>query len=367
MIVDNIDSETLQQHILKNSEQFHSGYWLFTSRLSQWSPQVANIDLDYFSEQDAREFLSARLEQSFNSEHADQLSHKLGYLPLALEQAAAYQLKHGLSINDYLKLLEQQPETLLQSKPKNYPYAVWETWNLTHHALDEDAQAIMLLLCCFAAEPLPRGVILDQAELITKTLWDQEVNSYQRIDRALSQLLDYSLARNDQGLLIVHRLLHQVTCLQADAELITDAQTLAQACLAKPVSELKPHDVRNWPQLEQLIVHIEYVTSKQETESTSLLLNQLGLLFLNKAQHEHAEPLMRRALSIDEASFGAEHPSVAIRLNNLAQLLQATNRLDEAEPLLRQALLIFQNSLGEEHPNTIVVAQNYQRLVDEMK
>ncbi|MEL7335223.1 MAG: tetratricopeptide repeat protein, partial [Planctomycetota bacterium] len=39
-----------------------------------------------------------------------------------------------------------------------------------------------------------------------------------------------------------------------------------------------------------------------------------------------------------------EHPKVAIRLNNLAQLLQATNRLSEAEPLMRRALAIDEQS-----------------------
>ena len=34
-----------------------------------------------------------------------------------------------------------------------------------------------------------------------------------------------------------------------------------------------------------------------------------------------AEPLMRRALTIDEASFGPEHPNVARDLNILAALL----------------------------------------------
>ena len=55
---------------------------------------------------------------------------------------------------------------------------------------------------------------------------------------------------------------------------------------------------------------------------------------------------MRRALAIDETSFGPEHPKVAIRLNNLAQLLQATNRLAEAEPLMRRALAIDEKSSG---------------------
>ena len=64
-----------------------------------------------------------------------------------------------------------------------------------------------------------------------------------------------------------------------------------------------------------------------------------------------AEPLMRRALAIDEASYGPDHPNVAIDLNNLAPLLQATNRLGEAEPLMRRALAIDEASYGPDHPN----------------
>ena len=60
---------------------------------------------------------------------------------------------------------------------------------------------------------------------------------------------------------------------------------------------------------------------------------------------------MRRALAIDEASFGPDHPNVATSLNNLAALLQATNRLSEAEPLYRRALAIDEASFGPDHPN----------------
>ena len=41
---------------------------------------------------------------------------------------------------------------------------------------------------------------------------------------------------------------------------------------------------------------------------------------------------MRRALEIDEANYGLDHPGVATDLNNLAGLLQTTNWLAEAEP-----------------------------------
>jgi hypothetical protein len=49
-----------------------------------------------------------------------------------------------------------------------------------------------------------------------------------------------------------------------------------------------------------------------------------------------AEPLMRRALAINEAAPGVDPQNLAVHLNNLAGLLQATNRLVEAEPLARR-------------------------------
>ena len=87
-------------------------------------------------------------------------------------------------------------------------------------------------------------------------------------------------------------------------------------------------------------------------------LNNLALLLQATNRLDEAEPLMRRALAIDEKSFGPDHPTVAIRLNNLAQLLQATNRLAEAEPLMRRALAIFETSLGPDHPNTVTARNN---------
>jgi hypothetical protein len=54
----------------------------------------------------------------------------------------------------------------------------------------------------------------------------------------------------------------------------------------------------------------------------AIRLNNLAQLLQATNRLAEAEPLMRRALAIDEASYGAEHPEVAIRLNNLALLLR---------------------------------------------
>ena len=81
------------------------------------------------------------------------------------------------------------------------------------------------------------------------------------------------------------------------------------------------------------------------------------------ARYEDAEPLMRRALAIDEASYGNDHPNVATALNNLAQLLQATNRLAEAEPLMRRALAIDEAGYGNDHPNVASVLNSLAGLL----
>ncbi|MFN9071110.1 MAG: tetratricopeptide repeat protein, partial [Cyanobacteriota bacterium] len=75
-----------------------------------------------------------------------------------------------------------------------------------------------------------------------------------------------------------------------------------------------------------------------------------------------------RALAIDEASYGPNHPKVAIRLNNLATLLQATNRLTEAEPLMRRniEILIAFSKQGYQHPNLEAGLSNYSALLEAM-
>ena len=71
---------------------------------------------------------------------------------------------------------------------------------------------------------------------------------------------------------------------------------------------------------------------------------------------------MRRALAIDEKSYGPEHPDVASRPQQPRALLQATNRLEEAEPLMRRALAIDEKSYGPEHPN-VAIASTTSRIV----
>ena len=91
-------------------------------------------------------------------------------------------------------------------------------------------------------------------------------------------------------------------------------------------------------------------------------LNNLAGLLQNTNRLSEAEPLYRRALAINEKSYGPDHPYVANLLNNLGSLLSRTNRRSEAEPLYRRALAINEKSYGPDHPRTEVIRKNLQSM-----
>ena len=99
-------------------------------------------------------------------------------------------------------------------------------------------------------------------------------------------------------------------------------------------------------------------TALANAKIVAVVSNDLAALLLNTNRLGEAEPLMRRALEINEFAFGNQHPTVAICLNNLAALLLNTNRLGEAEPLMRRALEINEAVFGNRHPTVAICLRN---------
>jgi tetratricopeptide (TPR) repeat protein len=117
----------------------------------------------------------------------------------------------------------------------------------------------------------------------------------------------------------------------------------------------------DWTEAEPMLrraLEIDENNYGKEHQNVARDLNNLALLLKDTSRLAEAEPMMRRALEIDEKSYGKEHLNVARDLNNLATLLQDTNRLAEAEPMMRQALDIAEKRYGKEHPSVAIVLNN---------
>jgi hypothetical protein len=70
------------------------------------------------------------------------------------------------------------------------------------------------------------------------------------------------------------------------------------------------------------------------------LLNSLASLYKAKGQYARAEPLLERALAIEEEALGQRASSLSGLLNSLAEVRLSQQRLDEALPLLERAFAI---------------------------
>lgn len=122
-------------------------------------------------------------------------------------------------------------------------------------------------------------------------------------------------------------------------------------------------DLARWNESEtQLISAMQEAEKLNEPSIISTVLNNLGRLLSETNRLAEAEPLMRRALEIDEQAFGPDHPHVGGDLNNLALILLATSRHTEADPLMRRALKIGEKSLGPSHPNVAIALNNLAKI-----
>lgn len=175
------------------------------------------------------------------------------------------------------------------------------------------------------------------------------------------------MTRDAEGpFFLVHRLVQDVTRRSLTGEGRRRSLVEALGWINAAFSE-NPSDVRSWQMLSPLAPHALAVTAHADAvgiaEPTARLMGQLAALLHVKALEGEAEPLMRRALSINEENFGPAHPNVSTLLSNLVQILVETNRVAEAEPLMRRALAVSEEHFGPGHPNAAIPLNNLASLL----
>jgi hypothetical protein len=150
------------------------------------------MDVGEFTEEEASEFLlrSVKLwEQPLSSNpnrtQADSLCQSLGYLALAIDQAAAYINENGLALEEYLELFQQEKAYLLGTTShdryartrsanldKKYD-TVLLTWEISFQFIEKEnsASALLLQLLAFMDH---EGISEDlfQAIYIAKGQWE---------------------------------------------------------------------------------------------------------------------------------------------------------------------------------------------------
>jgi tetratricopeptide (TPR) repeat protein len=326
-----------------------AGHVILTSRDPNWREVARPLRLPVLPRAEAVAFLQKRSGVK-EPAAAGELCDALGNLPLAIEHAAAYIDATGISIADYLERYRGAPRELLTD-------AVAATWEISFEQLrtETDAAPVALDLLNLIAFLAPDDI---DSRLVAGRFPDAL-----QLDRDRAALLRYSLIEARGGTIWVHRLVQAATRARLAREGREQEWAEAAVKLVDDAFPFKLDKVETWSASVRLLPHALAAAGHSEglgvaLETTSRLLNQVGLYLLNRAQPAEAERSLRRALAIDEKVYGPDHPEVATDANNIGQILKAQGDLAGALEYTRRALAIDEKVYGPDHPKVAIRASN---------
>ena len=372
LIFDNAEEPSSLQEFLPKSGV---GNILITSRNTHWGNLAKPLEVPVMEKDEAVSFLLERSGYKNISEkdkkQVEILSEELGYLPVALEQAAAYIESSGCGFEKYLQYFKAQArEMMKRAKPEEYPHTVATTWKVSFEAAKEENEdsVDLLKLCAFLApDDIPLKIIREGREFL-QGKWDIDLS----LDDSILSLRHYSLISRVGDSVSIHRLVQAITREEMEEEEKKIWCAAALHIMNKAFPQ-ETNDHRTWEECKILLPHGEAVLKYSEEKglyedkdcgnAAGRLLNQMAGYYLYRGLYPIAEPLLRCALEIGEKTLGKDHPIVATYINNLAELLRTQGRYSEAEPLYRRALEIGEKVLGKDHPDVAMTINNLANLL----
>jgi tetratricopeptide (TPR) repeat protein len=407
LVLDNADAPEVVKPFLPNPL---TGAVLLTSRATNFATLTIaqTVALGVMPTDEALDFLRRRTGRSTPTESeadaAAALAAELGYLPLALEQAAAYVAKNRVPFAKYLEIYRARRLEILKKSPPetgDYRLTVETTWGLNFEQVEaaSPAAADVLRMSAFCApEAIPFAVVEKGATEISAALAEALAQAA-IVNEVLAPLTDYSLVAMDgeRETFEIHRTVQEVIKQRMDnaTRRVWVEKSARATNAAFPESEFE-----NWESCEQLLPHgaeiikesialdlhsfdVAHLSDRtgnfledrgQYAEAEHLFLytqkireQLLGIkhpltaeslrntarVCRGKADYAQAERLYERALAIDEQFHGSDSLSVATDLIGLADIYDKQRRYEELGPLLKRALHIRERELGPDHPATV--------------
>ena len=336
-----------------------------------------SVLVDVFTEREALTFLAERTGLA-DVDGARLLAAELGYLPLALAQAAAVIADQHLSYETYLHRLRAMPvgDLLAPVEAGQYPRGVAAAVRLSLdgvRARDDPgvSTAVMELLTVLSPAGVRRALVhaAGRQGVLGRDGQPGEL-SPAVVDRALARLAGASLLTFsvDGSSVSVHRLVRRVI-----REQLLSANSFTVVCeaaaqlldgVAESLSQSWYEDraaVRDL--VEQIMALSESAAWHPEDgrlASRMIRLRQWAVSFLNLLGENTVQAiLMGESLLADlERVLGADHPDTLTTRANLANAYQAAGRTAEAATLQGQTLADLERVLGADHPDTLTTRAN---------
>lgn len=296
----------------------------------------------------------------------ERLAGELGYLPLALEQAAAYIQYTAITPAAYLDRLRRYPARMFATSA--LPEAAGEDgdqrtiariWQLSLQAISAEeplSGEILRTLAWFGPDPIPR----DLAYL----LHDDPVT----VDDALALLHTYSMITLTSRSVTIHRLVQAVARIPdpADPHRTPDAISQARDRAIELLLEALPgsplFNVPGWPRWRELLPHVLALTGHigpgQDSLATAGILRAASGFLQGDGHFDQAIASSRRAVDAFGQLQGPDALDTLTARSFLASAYRAAGDLATATPLHQQNLADCERVLGADHPETLVARAN---------
>jgi hypothetical protein len=160
LILDNVDDPEEVRPLLGQL----AGHILVTTRRDiGWQRIAVPVRLDVLDRAPAATLITTLTENS-DQDAAAEIAAELGFLPLALDQAAAYIDQARIPLDRYLDILRQHPARMHAAVPEGgtAQRTIARLWDITLHAITKrNSEAVRLLhiLACYAPDNIPRTIL----------------------------------------------------------------------------------------------------------------------------------------------------------------------------------------------------------------
>jgi tetratricopeptide (TPR) repeat protein len=350
---------------------------IITSNYQSVAYLGAGVPVDVFTEPEALTFLAARTGQA-DAAGAQELASEVGYLPLALAQAAAVIASQHLGYGTYLERLRAMPagELLRPVEAGQYPQGVAAAVLLSLDGVragDDTGicAAVMELLAVLSAAGVRRTLVHEAARLGVLARDGQACGmSAEVTDRALARLAGASLLTFsvDGSTVSVHRLVMRVIRENlASGKSLTKVCEMAVSLLDHQVASLEEswHKDRAATRdlVEQILALYEFSAdcpADSDLFKGMIRLRGWAVWFLGVLEDSAVQSIQitERLLADQERVLGPDHPDTLKSRNNLAVNYQAVGRIDEAIALTEQVLAARERTLGPDAPVTLTTRGN---------
>jgi tetratricopeptide (TPR) repeat protein len=307
------------------------------------------VPVGVFTEEEALSFLAKRA-MTVDLAGATELTAELGYLPLAIAQAAAFIHRQHISYETYLRLLREAPvsEVLAPVRGEVYPRSLAAAVLLSLDEVRESPGAlvcglVMNVVSVLSPGGTPRSLLhaIGQSGALSLAEVSGKV-TLSEVDQALAQLADSSLLNFslDGKRVNAHRLVMRIIRdrLSHERRLGKVYEAVGEV-LAKQATSVR----QSWEQfavrdlLEQILALCEHAASSSITANDKLAPLVLGLRLeaarfaddLGDSPTENI-PLAQRLLADHIQEFGAEDRHTMAASHNLAVAYQQAGRVGEA-------------------------------------